>query len=71
MIANCLRSNFKIIQSKIVSVKHGSGILNALSYGYTLKRFLDESQEDTKECIQWVGERIRKSHLDNDDEEVI
>ena len=58
-------------QSKIASVKHGNGILNALSYGYTLKRFLDESKEDIKECIKWVGERIRKSHQDNDDEEVI
>ena len=45
--------------------------MNALSYGYTLKRFLDESQEDIKDCIKWVGERIRKNELDIDEEEVI
>jgi hypothetical protein len=45
--------------------------LNALSYGYTLKRFLDESNEDIKESIKWVGERIRNNELDIDDEEDI
>jgi hypothetical protein len=55
----------------IAAVKHGSGLLNALANGFTLKRFLEESHEDINECLQWVGERIRKTHLDNDDEEVI
>ena len=45
--------------------------MNALSYGYTLKQFLDESHEDIKESIKWVGERIRKNELDIDDEEDI
>jgi hypothetical protein len=58
-------------KQSVAAVKHGSGLLNALANGFTLKRFLEESHEDINECLQWVGERIRKTHLDNDDEEVI